>query len=372
MTEPHVATSAPASTRRRLASLDLFRFFAAFAVVLYHYIDHPDGAATLSLAQAVAEHAYLGVNLFFIISGFVVLWSTQGRSPRDFVRSRALRLYPEYWLAVLISAFVFIRFGQELGKDLDLRTILLNLTMIPQYLGAQYVDGVYWTLGVEIKFYALVFVLLLAGGMRHVERWLIAWLALAVGVMFADLGPLRVLVVHPNGPLFIAGCMFYLVLERGWSAARVLVLLACLGLGINQSIIDMAGWVDPARITAITRVATGAAIVAFFGAFAWVVSSRGEFPYAKVAASLGALTYPLYLLHNAGKVLFLDGSFPVPALAIPVAIVFSVVLSFVVTRVAERWITPALRSALLLVLGPPAQASRHAGTDAPGAAPAHS
>ena len=70
----------------RVPELDLLRFIAASSVVVYHYTDikrivpgqfvNPIGAL-----QVITQFGYLGVNLFFMIGGFVILWTARGRTP---------------------------------------------------------------------------------------------------------------------------------------------------------------------------------------------------------------------------------------------------------------------------------------------------
>jgi len=87
------------SEPKRIYQIDLFRFIAAFAVVLYHYLYRGYAAGNMSLLRfdGVGEYfryGYLGVDLFFIISGFVIAFSIKHLSLRKFFNSRFKRLYP--------------------------------------------------------------------------------------------------------------------------------------------------------------------------------------------------------------------------------------------------------------------------------------
>src|ERR1019366_5159909 len=98
--------------RDRLYEIDLLRITAALAVVLYHYTFSGYAGHLTSIAfpalSHVTRYGYLGVDMFFTISGFVVLLSAWGRRPHEFVISRIVRLYPAYWVAVTITAIVAI------------------------------------------------------------------------------------------------------------------------------------------------------------------------------------------------------------------------------------------------------------------------
>src|SRR5262245_60873355 len=114
----------------RIPELDLLRFTAAAAVMLYHYTYRPkvDGQIVEGLFGALPDatrFGYLGVTLFFMISGFVILWSSEARSAGEFVISRVSRLYPSFWIAVLLTAAVVNLSGHP--ELVTTRTLLLNL-----------------------------------------------------------------------------------------------------------------------------------------------------------------------------------------------------------------------------------------------------
>ena len=146
------------SPNTRVFELDVLRFSAAVAVVLYHLTYRKIGSQHLfEQIDTVTRFGYLGVNLFFMISGFVILWSAVGRTPAQFAISRFSRLYPIFWVAISITLYALWVFQ---GQALDLYRIFANMTMVAGYLNKEYIDGVYWTLQVELKFYVLVFILI--------------------------------------------------------------------------------------------------------------------------------------------------------------------------------------------------------------------
>src|SRR3954466_2589137 len=103
------APPAQRRARSRLAALDGLRLLAAFAVLSFHYTGirtpfwgAPAHVVFPSLNQ-VTRYGYLGVELFFIISGFVILMTAYGRSIESFSASRVARLFPAYWTAILLT-----------------------------------------------------------------------------------------------------------------------------------------------------------------------------------------------------------------------------------------------------------------------------
>jgi hypothetical protein len=211
--------------RPRLAALDGLRLVAALAVAGFHYTTawRLDGH---NLPQYFLPHAvhffvygFLGVELFFLISGFVICMSSWGRTLGDFFTSRVSRLYPAYWVAVLISSAVAICWpvkGAALGDRPGGVQILVNLTMLQQPLGVSGVDGVYWTLFTELRFYLLMALLLRKGlTYRKTVVFCCVWMTLSV------LGPslfnvqINTLLITDYSPYFIAGIAMYLMRRFG-------------------------------------------------------------------------------------------------------------------------------------------------------------
>lgn len=142
----------------RLFELDALRGIAAFAVVIFHYFFRYNqiyGHENLAVDWSYLGH--YGVHLFFMVSGFVIFWTLdKTERPLDFLVSRFSRLYPAYWVAVLITFFVVFTFGLS-GRDVPINSAIANILMFHEYLKIPHVDGVYWTLTVELTFYFWVF-----------------------------------------------------------------------------------------------------------------------------------------------------------------------------------------------------------------------
>jgi len=288
----------------RVPDLDLLRFVAAAAVVLYHYVTCyllPDSPANsfVQVASVVTRYGYLGVDLFFIISGFVILWSSLSRSAADFVISRSARLFPSFWTGMALTAlFTFaLRDHAPLVEvaPLDARTLAANATMLPVLFGAHMIDGVYWTLEIEIRFYAVIFLLLVLRQMKFIDAWLWAWLACAaLGTQFELPWIVKYLTLQPYGPFFVAGCAFYLILARGVSVGRCAVVLCACALCLLESVQQREQFITP---DAISGFVVPAVIVSYFAIFFLIATRCTSGISSKVAYQLGALTYPLYLIH---------------------------------------------------------------------------
>lgn len=149
-------TRLPANNR--LHHIDALRAIAALCVVIMHfYTGLPGGAASSALAGnvQVLDFGRIGVVLFFTISGFVIPGSLQpGEHKGVFWIRRFFRLYPAYWVsicAVILAQWLF------LDTTFSLRQILANITMLQNFMHFENIQGVYWTLEVELIFYVMVY-----------------------------------------------------------------------------------------------------------------------------------------------------------------------------------------------------------------------
>src|SRR5437868_190367 len=103
-------------TAKRLYEIDLFRFVSAFMVMLFHYtytgkMEGFAPSADFGEFREISRYFYMGINFFFIISGFVIFMSIENGSPKQFVLSRFVRLYPAYWAGLLLTSLVVLFLG---------------------------------------------------------------------------------------------------------------------------------------------------------------------------------------------------------------------------------------------------------------------
>lgn len=155
-------------TDSRFGNIDALRGVAAILVIWMHSSEFfarlPGGAGASAWPYALArtiDFGRIGVVLFFGISGFVILSSLRERSKgwmRTFAIRRFFRLYPVYWISIPIGVITMAAFGDPIPS---IGSILANFSMLQEYIGFESVQGIYWTLHVEIVFYMLCAVLFL-------------------------------------------------------------------------------------------------------------------------------------------------------------------------------------------------------------------
>jgi peptidoglycan/LPS O-acetylase OafA/YrhL len=223
--------------------------------------------------------------------------------------------------------------------------------MVPQLFGTRMVDGVYWTLIVTIKFYALVWGLVVLRQTRHLEGWLVAWILLALAASLSDLGGVaRSISIMPYGIFFAAGGVFFFVRDSGWNLQRVAMLVLCLGLASYHAAAGIERFIDAAHVTSAAQGTTIAIVASMFTAFALLANRDMRTRHAGVLAALAVLTYPIYLLDDVGKEIFIFGLSGTPvAVKVSLAIAFTVALAWLVNQASKRLIQPALQRGLDLV-----------------------
>ena len=136
-------------SEKRLAILDLLRFVAAIFVLLYHY-HYYFLKETGNNIFSPFKFGYLGVNFFFMLSGFVIMASAKNTGAFKFALLRALRLYPAFIVCLILTLCVLSLTGNALPS---ITSIILNGLIVNDYFNVPNIDGVYWTLQAELKFY---------------------------------------------------------------------------------------------------------------------------------------------------------------------------------------------------------------------------
>lgn len=351
---PDAAEAAPAPTGSRLAMLDALRFVAAAAVMLYHFTAiHASmwdigKAAPFPHLGEVTRYGYLGVNLFFFISGFVILMTAWGRSVPQFVASRAGRLLPAYWVGVLLTGALLLLTRGDL-KPVRPLSVITNLTMVQTAFGVDHVDGVYWTLWVELRFYLIIGLLVLVGITRgRILAFAMIWPV--VGAMAKQGGNdfISQLLIADYAPYFAAGMLLYVVYREGWSVLLALLIGFNVALSVTRAV-EVTAPVLRHTGAKPNLVIAGAIVLVCFA----LVTVMTTTPLSRIRwrwlTTLGLLTYPLYVIHEYWGlwVISLVHDRLGRPLAVIVAIAVSVAAAWLINRFVERPAGPALRRAVL-------------------------
>jgi len=341
--------------RSRLALLDLLRLAAALSVVAYHWlfwgIEH-DAIRSFGRTPVswLAAYGFLGVQLFFLISGFVIFLSASGREASAFAAGRATRLYPAYWAGVALTSATLLLTAQTAPLEL-LPKFLANLTMAPAVFRQTQLDGVYWTLTLELQFYALVFLFLLFRRRSWLEVFFPLW---AIAMLGTTLFLPRVAALPLCGDLFTlfaGGALIAVISRAGWTVLRAAGLLASVVGGVVGTIRHA----DESGDGSATDPVVLAIVVVLLFALVFVLT-RPKVAALRIPGSrfLGALTYPLYLSHAVFGYALLNRWVDPDAIwsGIAAALVVVLAVAAVVHFAVERAAAPVWRRLFRFVFSP--------------------
>jgi peptidoglycan/LPS O-acetylase OafA/YrhL len=330
--DPASSGAAPLE-RTRWRELDALRGIAALCVVAYHftvrYQESIGHSGPLLMQFPLGKY---GVKLFFMISGFVIFMTVdKSRQPRDFMVSRFSRLYPTYWFCALLT-FTVTRICGLPGREVDAVSALLNFSMIQDLFNVPYIDGVYWTLRIEMLFYLFVLAMLVSKSIGKVNIILNVWLVACIALFLADrkygVGPIpplagKILLIETI-PLFALGISYYQFWRQGISGRRAVQITW--GLALFYLMLESDG---TERILGLI----------FNGIFMLLIGGKLRFLLRGPWVFLGRISFPLYLVHqNIGYIIILrlENAGADPNVAVAIAALFSLALATFVNVVWER------------------------------------
>ncbi|MFF2994394.1 acyltransferase family protein [Streptomyces sp. NPDC057950] len=301
------ATAPPRERASRLYALDALRVVAALSVLLFHFtgVDAATkanwGANPKDLFPwlfPVASYGSYGVQLFFIISGFVICMSAWDRTPGQFVQARFLRLFPAYWFSVVVAFLVWRGLPDGARKAPSISDSLTDLTMFQVPLSARHLVGAYWTLWVELTFY-LVFLVVLWKGLNYIRVSVFCWLWLLASILVQqDDVPLLGIFAQPlNTALFVSGIAMYLMYRFG-PDLKLWGLLGASWLVMQSDLVQHADHLRHDKGMDRDPYIALALVTVFYLLVLGVALHRLDRIGWKWLATAGALVYPLYLLHE--------------------------------------------------------------------------
>jgi exopolysaccharide production protein ExoZ len=322
-----------------ILSIQYLRAIAALMVVASHALQRPDNSFQIGAA---------GVDLFFVISGFIMWVVARDAAPdgRSFLLHRAIRIVPTYWAVTLgLVGLATLWPGLMPNFETDPARVLMSLAFIPHFnaRGEIYpVLAVGWTLVFEMLFY-----LLFAASyrLRHGHRlWAMAavlgGLVLA-GLLLRPAGAVALTLTNPIILEFLAG----MLIGEAWlrrrlpepPAALALVALGLLALlaqflaGLGDALPRLPAWGGPAACIVLGCVA---------------MEARRGVPHLATARAVGDASYSIYLLHGpmVGPVLRLAAGWP-PMAGLALLLAGSVLAGLLCFRWFERPVTRLLRDA---------------------------
>jgi peptidoglycan/LPS O-acetylase OafA/YrhL len=307
--------------RNRLVVLDVFRGLACLAVVLRHYTTIFRENYGLPFSKDFDfKYGYLGVQLFFMISGFVIFMSLEKtKSPFVFMKKRFLRLYPTYWLAIIITSLIVWGVGFNELK-VDLVDTFVNFSMFQNFPAPfftfKHVDGVYWSLTVEMFFYLMMAFLLKIKQLKNIKLIGFLWVLISVPCIYFDMSFLKIGVVLNFfwSPLFFAGIIFYIMWKDNKEKHLILNHLLIL---FSLSCYLFLNYTKHEYLLKSNTIDCLSGVL-FFGMFYLFIYNKLDFMgNFKGILFIGKISYPWYLIHqNIGFIILFYFSSKFPSLNI--------------------------------------------------------
>lgn len=357
---------------KHILGLDLLRFVAACLVVAFHYCflmginpgglvgSASKGVVKFPELYGLTSFGWVGVQIFFVISGFVIAFSGEKSSAFSFLRSRIVRLGPAVWICAPITLLATIVVGFRQHEDMY-RAFRHSIAFLPW---GPWIDGSYWTLGIEISFYTTVFFLIkffrfenikLLAAMIGVVSSMYWTLHAVVGIeevnsfaplinwVLEDRLPKLLLINH--GMFFALGVFLWSQLIKKDNGKNIFWIILFSISGCAQ-IVAETNIVNHEFQTAYSAAVPCAIWLASLAAI--VVSVRANASLHALPAGVvkaiqiaGMMTYPLYLLHQivGGSMMgwmVVNGADRWVALATVIIIIF--ILTAAIATRAEPWL----------------------------------
>jgi peptidoglycan/LPS O-acetylase OafA/YrhL len=239
------------------------------------------------------KYGYLGVEWFFIISGFVISMSLyRYNNIISFFKGRFFRLYPIYWVCLTIT-FAVTTIWSLPGRTFDLTTYFINFSMIQNYINIPSIDGVYWSLHIELLFYFVISVLFykIKTKIKMPDYSIIlAYLVVLFTYSFVEFKSsyFETYFMTKYGIFFISGFLFFKLKSHNKKYYLPLILLCWLSSLIDRDLYEFF-------------------IITFFYLLFFLLHfNLLAFLENKFLITLGSMSYVLYLTHqNIGYVLLI-------------------------------------------------------------------
>jgi len=284
--------------KKRIKTLDLFRFISITLVVFFHYLSrwtppfhtesyYPYGSRFNELE--IIKNGGVGVLFFFMISGFVILFTLERTSSiRLFFTNRLIRLWPTMALCSIII-FLTVRILDPLNLfkafEVGYRNFLPSLTFTsPMFWNTQFMDSSFWSIEIEVKFYILSALVYYLSGKHFGAIWT-SFTLLVLGMnAILNLSYLEYFLFPKFLPFFSAGILFYIIFKKQnflwvW-AALILMVFFCM--------LTRESTVDKLLISIFYLL-----FLVFIFKEQWLSWANHQ-----IILAVGLASYPFYLLHQ--------------------------------------------------------------------------
>lgn len=278
------------------------------AVALFHLMSiEQKYGGTQTILPDFFNFGMFGVDLFFVISGFIMIAVTRGKfqnlkQATRFLYHRASRIYPTYWFYSLLVLGVFLfkptLVNSSQGNEVN---ILASFLLLPSEKLPLVMVG--WTLIHEMYFYLVYFIFLLLVAEKHLMKALVSWVLaiVMVNIYFELNGPIEKLIFHPLTIEFVMGCFLGIYFSRTinknkyrnsllFLAASAVFIASIYGHNLYQS---YTGHIEPQNWWRVLIFGIPAIIIVF----CFLSAERNGFIIHSSIGNIGDASYSIYLSH---------------------------------------------------------------------------
>jgi exopolysaccharide production protein ExoZ len=323
-----------------IGGLQMLRGVAATLVVLFHLHEAAVHEGHDPGFMSWFKGGEVGVDVFFVLSGFVIFHAVEGRrhlGPGWFLRQRFWRIVPPYWAVLALTLVALAGLGVLRGDWSEwpgLGRIALSVLLLPL---PDHVMAVAWTLTVEGMFYLVFAATYFRFGTRGAILALAVWSAVTLGLklFLPSVPPVLGVVLYSGVIEFLFGGLISLAISAGWRAGAVPALV----VGAVSLAVMVSGQFGKDLDRSLVAGLPSAALVYGLAAGGWRVPNW--------AMVWGEASYLLYLVHLlvfsvAGTLLRMAGVAPYGSIAVmlglgALSIAVSVAATLWLERPYRRW-----------------------------------
>lgn len=291
--------------KKQLFYIDVLRVVSSLCVLLYHYTTRYESVFGHSIEMKFSVPWGCGaVNVFLLLTGYLTVLSVS-RNPRigHFIKSRVVRLYPEYLLSVIVTSICTYLFLPQLF--IGFKSIIVNFTMLQAFLGIPNVDGAYWTLAFQLIFYFWVLVYLLVTKTSQKFKFsvfLFMWLILSYISVLIDkaqisiplTGLFRLVLIPQLSAAFITGGMLAFIEKESQKWKRFIYAVGAIASVVLSYITQERSYFCFLVLSAI--------VIVYFGVIGnnrdTIKNTISFYTFRSWISFCASISYPLYLIHQ--------------------------------------------------------------------------